>query len=72
LIGLNKLSGGMFKNIDWSSSTVLPVLLNNLGQLKVFQLPALSDLDNINDYKKFEKEYLNHSKKKSIIIETEN
>ena len=72
LIGLNKLPNGMFKNIDWGSSTVLPILLNNLGQLKVFQLPALSDLDNINDFKKFEKEYLNHEKKKFIIVETEN
>ena len=54
LIGMNYFEPSVFENIEWSTDEVLPKTLEkikNLGK-NVFLLPALSDTDNEEDWKK--------------------
>lgn len=54
LLGMNRFFETLFDEIEWSTESVLESTIqkaNKIG-LKVFQLPVLNDIDNIEDLKK--------------------
>ncbi|MEN7547164.1 TIGR04282 family arsenosugar biosynthesis glycosyltransferase [Rapidithrix thailandica] len=55
LLGLNKPVPELFENIQWSTSSVLKDSLNILHKknLSNYQLPVLSDLDTVEDLKRY-------------------
>lgn len=55
LIGLKKYHNSIFKNIIWSTNSVLLKTIENCQEasLSYYLLPPLSDLDDINDLEKF-------------------
>ena len=72
LIAVNRFPDNMFKGIEWGGTDVLIDVLKNLENKTVYQLPVLSDIDNVEDFKKFETEHKEYLRTKSIFVETEN
>ncbi len=54
LLGMNRLFETFFKDIKWSTESVLESTLQKAKTegLKVYQLPILNDIDNLEDLKK--------------------
>lgn len=54
LLGMNRFFKTLFEDIEWSTESVLESTIQKakINGLKVFQLPILNDIDNIEDLKK--------------------
>lgn len=54
LLGMNRFFETLFEDIEWSTESVLESTIQKakLKELKVYQLPVLNDIDNIEDLKK--------------------
>ena len=54
LLGMNRYYEALFEDIEWSTESVLESTLQKAesNRLKVFQLPILNDIDNLEDLKR--------------------
>lgn len=54
LLAMNRFYEALFEDIEWSTESVLESTIQKAKkeELKVFQLPVLNDIDNIEDLKK--------------------
>jgi rSAM/selenodomain-associated transferase 1 len=61
LLGLKELNKSLFKNKDWSTSTVFADTMKDLETQKIHLLPTLNDIDTFEDLIKSNYNYLQNN-----------